>query len=235
MTAEIDLVVPTIGRPSLDVLLSSLSWSVDPQRVTITIVDDRPADAAPLWVRPSDLGVFASCVRVRRSGGRGPAAARNRGWRAGEAPWVAFLDDDVVAPIGWFDALLEDLAAGGPDVAGVQGRIDVPLSGRPTDRERTVGRLAGARWATADMAYRRVALERVGGFDERFPHAYREDADIAARIQYDGWRLEVGRRTALHPVREAPWWSSVARQIGNSDDALMRRVHGAGWRAVAGA
>src|SRR3954469_14534455 len=103
MTVEIDLVVPTIGRPSLDVLLSSLSWSVDPQRVTITIVDDRPADAAPLWVRPSDLGVFASCVRVSRSGGRGPASARSRGCGAGEGPSVGFLENGVVAPTGWFN------------------------------------------------------------------------------------------------------------------------------------
>jgi len=233
MTAEIDLVVPTIGRPSLDVLLSSLSWSVDPQRVTITIVDDRPADAAPLWVRPSDLGVFASCVRVRRSGGRGPAAARNRGWRAGEAPWVAFLDDDVVAPIGWFDALLEDLAAVGPDVGGVQGRIDVPLGERATDRERTVGRLAGARWATADMAYRRAALERTGGFDERFPRAYREDADLALRVLDAGWKLHLGRRGVTHPVQPAPAWISVRQQAGNADDALMRAIHGSGWRARA--
>jgi len=47
MTVDIDLVVPTIGRPSLDVLLSSLSWSVDPERITLTIVDDRPADEPP--------------------------------------------------------------------------------------------------------------------------------------------------------------------------------------------
>src|SRR3954453_11441702 len=235
MTAEIDLVVPTIGRLSLDVLLSSLSWSVDPQRVTITIVDDRPADAAPLWVRPSDLGVFASCVRVRRSGGRGPAAARNRGWRAGEAPWVAFLDDDVVAPIGWFDGLLEDLAAVGPDVGGVQGRIDVPLGERATDRERTVGRLAGARWATADMAYRRAALERTGGFDERFPRAYREDADLALRVLDAGWELRHGRRTVTHPVQPAPAWISVRQQAGNADDALMRSIHGRTWRARAAA
>src|SRR3954468_6120747 len=235
MTVEIDLVVPTIGRPSLDVLLSSLSWSVDPQRVTITIVDDRPADAAPLWVRPSDLGVFASCVRVRRSGGRGPAAARNRGWRAGEAPWVAFLDDDVVAPIGWFDALLEDLAAVRPDVGGVQGRVGVPPGGRAADRERTAGRVPGARWATADMASRRAALERTGGFDERFPRAYREDADLALRVLDAGWELRHGRRGVTHPVQPAPAWISVRQQAGNADDALMRAIHGRTWRGRAGA
>ncbi|HEX3300138.1 MAG TPA: HAD-IIIA family hydrolase, partial [Actinomycetota bacterium] len=235
MSADIDLVVPTIGRPSLDVLLASLRWSVDPGRVTLTIVDDRPAGAPALWLRPADLGVFAPCARLRRSGGRGPAAARNRGWRDGDAPWVAFLDDDVVAPIGWFDALLEDLHAAGPKVGGVQGRINVPMSDRATDRERTVGRLAGARWATADMAYRRAALERTGGFDERFPHAYREDADLALRVLDAGWELRLGRRRVTHPVQPAPGWISVPQQAGNADDALMRAVHGPAWRKRAGA
>jgi len=232
VSVDVDLVVPTIGRPSLDVLLSSLSWSVDPARVTLTIVDDRPA-GEPLWLRPADLDVFASCVRVRRSGGRGPAAARNRGWRGGEASWVAFLDDDVVAPIGWFDALLHDLAEAGTEVGGVQGRIDVPLFARASDRERTVGRLASARWATADMAYRRAALERVGGFDERFPRAYREDADLALRVLDAGWELRPGRRHVTHPVQSAPAWISVRQQAGNADDALMRSIHGRTWRARA--
>ena len=33
------------------------------------------------------------------------------------------------------------------------------------------------------MAYRRAALVAVDGFDERFPRAYREDADLALRVR----------------------------------------------------
>ena len=42
------------------------------------------------------------------------------------------------------------------------------------------------------MAYRRAALESVHGFDERFPRAYREDADLAVRVRRAGWRLTRG-------------------------------------------
>ena len=38
------------------------------------------------------------------------------------------------------------------------------------------------------MAYRRAALAAVGGFDERFPRAFREDADLALRMMAAGWR-----------------------------------------------
>ena len=80
------------------------------------------------------------------------------------------------------------------------------------------------------MAYRRAALEVVGGFDERFRRAYREDADLAAACAHAGYRLCAGERVVEHPVRPAPWWTSVSAQAGNADDMLMRRIHGRQWR-----
>jgi glycosyltransferase involved in cell wall biosynthesis len=221
----VDVVVPTVGRPSLDVVLEALRRAL-PASATLVLADDRVPPAAPLAV-PDDPR-----VRVVRSGGRGPAAARNAGWRAGRAPWVAFVDDDVDPPIGWLRALERDLARADPDVAAVQGRVEVPLpvGRRHTDWERNVAGLEGATWITADMAVRRVALEAVGGFDERFPRAYREDTDLALRLLDAGWRLDLGERRMRHPVRPAPWWVSVALQRGNADDVLLQRLHGRHWR-----
>ena len=85
------------------------------------------------------------------------------------------------------------------------------------------------------MAYRRTALDRVGGFDERFPRAFREDADLALRVLDAGYRLVNGARLTVHPVRPSDRWASVRQQRGNADDVLMRRVHGPGWRKRAAA
>jgi histidinol-phosphate phosphatase family protein len=85
------------------------------------------------------------------------------------------------------------------------------------------------------MAYRRAALAQVGGFDERFGRAYREDADLGLRLTAAGWSIERGERRVLHPVRPAGWLQSVWLQAGNADDVLMRAIHGAEWRAGAGA
>ncbi|NUP00278.1 MAG: glycosyltransferase family 2 protein, partial [Nonomuraea sp.] len=157
----ITVVIPTIGRASLRDTLAAVGSAVP-----VIVVDDRKAAGA--------LDVPGH-VRVVRSGGRGPAAARNAGWRAADTPWIVFLDDDVVPRPGWVEAVWKDLVDLPDDVAGSQGRIDVPLPAdrRPTDAERNTAGLSGASWVTADMAYRRAALAAAGGFDERFPRAYR--------------------------------------------------------------
>lgn len=251
MSVRYDIVVPTVGRASLGALLAALAAQTDldeagPER--ILLVDDRPdpmrarlgVSITPKRARILDLDLpapFLARVGVLRSGGRGPAAARNVGWRAAGSAWVAFLDDDVVPPAEWCRRLAADLAAAGPRVAGVQGRIVVPLppERRPTDWERNVVGLERARWATADLAYCRAALAEVGGFDERFTRNYREDADLALRLTGAGWEIAQGERTIVHPVGPASAWKSVTAQAGNADDALMRKLHGRSWRQRAGA
>src|SRR6187549_685555 len=113
---QVDVVIPTAGRASLDRLLAALA----PQRDLlgeIHVVEDRE--------------------------GRGPAAARNAGWRASSAAWVAFLDDDVVPGRDWASRLRDDLTGLAAGVAASQGRVRVPLRGdrRPSDWERHVAGL----------------------------------------------------------------------------------------------
>jgi glycosyltransferase involved in cell wall biosynthesis len=205
------VVIPTVGRPNLDVLLEALLAGSGPDPCEIIVVDD--------------------C-----STGFGPAAARNTGWREARGDWVAFLDDDVVLAPDWKARLCADLADLSGDVGASQARIVVPLPADrgPTDAERGTAGLAAAHWITADMAYRREALARTGGFDERFPRAYREDAELALRVQDLGYRIVRGSRVTTHPVKPATFLTSVRDQRGNADDALMRRLAGPRWRSRIG-
>lgn len=204
-----DVVIPTIGRPSLQATLASLQ-KAGCRAGQVVVIEDTTRD--------------------------GPAAARNRGVAETDAPWVVFLDDDVVVDEGWADALHRDLTAVDDDVAAVQGRIVVPRpEGRAlTDWERSTTRLESAVWITADMAVRRAALEQIGGFDERFPRAYREDTDLALRLVAAGWRLVQGSRVTHHPVRPAGFFASVRAQAGNADDALVAALHGPTFREAVG-
>lgn len=231
MTSSFAIVIPTVGRASVHRALAELDGSSGPRPVAVVLVDDRADTASPLKTTTT------LPVMVLRSGGRGPAAARNVGWRSVDADWVCFLDDDVVPQPNWFAAVAEDIAAAElAGAVGSQGVIEVPRvpGRRATDDERRTQRLGDAKWITADMAFTRSALVAVGGFDERFPRAYREDSDLALRIIVAGNVIVRGERRSSHPVTPSTWLSSVRAQVGNRDNALMRRKHGPRWRSAVG-
>ena len=85
------VVIPTVGRPCLQDCLDSLAAADGPLPVQVVIVDDRRDTPDPLPFRAP--AALADRIVVVTLEGRGPAAARNAGWRAARpAPWVVFLD-----------------------------------------------------------------------------------------------------------------------------------------------
>jgi HAD superfamily hydrolase (TIGR01662 family) len=224
------VVIPTIGRAGLAELVAIVDG--DPAPSSIVVVDDRRGAAAEL-----NLPDTAAPLIVLRTHGRGPAAARNAGWHAADAEWIAFLDDDVSIPIDWCRRLVKDLEDVPDTVAASQAWIHVPSpqGRRPTDAERRTMGLTGASWITADMAYRRAALVETGGFDERFPRAFREDSDLAIRTVRIGYGIAWGERVTTHPLAPSmSWRSSLRDQAGNADNALLRAKHGRRWRSLIG-
>src|SRR5687767_12997559 len=120
----VSVVVPTRGRAAyLEVTLDSLLDQRTEAAYEIVVVDDGAPDAtaAVVAARPP--------VRyVAHGQGRGLNAARNTGLRESRAELVAFVDDDVLVPPGWLDALVEGSrrharaeAFGGPIRARFEG------------------------------------------------------------------------------------------------------------------
>jgi GT2 family glycosyltransferase len=125
-------------------------------------------------------GLLDARVRVLRSGGRGPATARNLGWRAATGDVIAFTDDDVLVDRSWLTAIREEFAAA-PDLSAVEGRT----VSRPFDYlyEYSVYSNAALNGLTCNVAYRRAALEQISGFDEGFRFAHCEDVDLFMRAR----------------------------------------------------
>jgi cellulose synthase/poly-beta-1,6-N-acetylglucosamine synthase-like glycosyltransferase len=165
-------------------------------------------------------------VRCVRAGPlTGPAHARNVGWRAARGGVIAFTDDDCIPAPRWLRAgLAAMVTAGGVD--GVHGRIMVPLPHEPTDYERDAAGLERAEFATANCFYSRHALAEVGGFDERFTSAWREDSDLFLALMEKGRRLGFARdAVVVHPVRPAEWGVSIRQQRKSMFNALLYKKH----------
>ena len=175
------------------------------------------------WSRigPSRPGPAIRYLAVE--GRHGPAAARNLGWRGTSAGVIAFTDDDCRPDPGWLAAGLAAMEGG---AVAATGRVVVPLPESPTDYERDAAGLEGAEFVTANLFCRRDALEAVGGFDERFAVAWREDSDLHFALLKLGGRIAgAPDAVVVHPVRPAPWGVSLLQQRKGLFDALLYKKH----------
>ena len=199
MEIQISVIVPTHNRKVLLLrLLDSLFQQTFPiEAYEIIVVCNRVTDGSDEAV--SNLSRRHPCLRVLDQPEGGPAAARNAGAKAAQGCYLAFTDDDCVVSRGWLKKLVETLDS--TEAVGVEGRTitDASLCTPLTHQMESNG---GAFVApTCNVAYRRDAFEAVGGFEERFPFAHNEDADLAWRIEALGPVRYVPRALVIHPPR----------------------------------
>jgi glycosyltransferase involved in cell wall biosynthesis len=208
-TPAVTVVVPTRGRPAyLEVTLASLLRQRTRVPHELLVVDDGSRDGTPAVA--ARYGVRC----VSHAAPRSLNAARNTGLREARGALTAFVDDDVLVPPGWLDALARGAEAypwaeafGGPirprfegGVPRGCGREDPPitvldLGPRDTEAEMVWG---------ANLAVRRAAIERIGPFDERIVRPHGDEEEWLERLRAAGGRVaylaDAGldhRRTAL--------------------------------------
>jgi glycosyltransferase involved in cell wall biosynthesis len=188
---RISVVVPTFKRPDLlhQCLRALTMQDLDPTDYEIIVVDDAACETTRRqvddWIECMHRGKSEDCpvhtIRyIAITGSHGPAIARNVGWRAANGEIIAFTDDDCIPTPGWLSA---GLAAFTDGIVGISGKLIMPLMHIPTDYERDAVQLEKSEFVTANCFYRRDMLERVGGFDERFIAAWREDSDLFFTLQ----------------------------------------------------
>ncbi|HLJ11165.1 MAG TPA: glycosyltransferase [Planctomycetaceae bacterium] len=230
MTPEVSVVIPTYRRPDcLQRCLAALrQQDLELDRFEVLIADDAAEDSTRRLVETHSAQGGAQLRYIPILGTHGPAAARNAGWRAARADIVAFTDDDCIPDPRWLRAGLAEIQRGADAVAG---KVVMPLSERPTDYERDAAGLATSEFVTANCFCRRSALALVGGFDERFTAAWREDSDLQFSLLERGRRIgRAGDAVVVHPVREARWGVSLAQQRKSQFNALLYKKHPALYR-----
>jgi glycosyltransferase involved in cell wall biosynthesis len=231
----VSVVVATYERPSLllrcvDALLQQ---TLPSSRFEIIVVDDGSTRAT----RDRVMAEFSARRRLGRAPtlrflwmpvNRGPAAARNHGVLAARGSIIAFTDDDTEARADWLEQGVRAIAAGADAVAG---KVEVPLPPIPTDYERDAAGLEHAEFVTANAFVRRDLLASIGGFDERFRSAWREDTDLLFRLRASGAIVRSAPHArVLHPVRPARWGVSLSQQRKVMFDALLYKKFPRGYR-----
>jgi glycosyltransferase involved in cell wall biosynthesis len=228
VTIEVSVVVPTSNRPQLlDRCLAGLVTQVfGTTSYEIVIADDEASESTRRQVeewRSRFLQTGPAIHYLPVCDSRGPAAARNAGWRFARGGVIAFTDDDCIPEPEWLVAGVRAIREG---ATGVSGRVVVPLPEDPTDYERNAAGLATAEFVTANSFYLRSALEAVGGFDERFAMAWREDSDLWLTFMGRGETLVSAEdAVVIHPLRPAPWGVSLSQQRKSQYNALLYKKH----------
>lgn len=244
------IIIPTYERPET---VTATVQSVLDQSVTdyeVIVVDDGSNDPDQLRT----LERLASNDRVtvlELTENVGPAAARNRGWRVASADPILFTDDDCLVPNNWVERLTDSFepgvgAVGGPLLPTADELARSAFARLHRYRNEVIyglpdGEVVGddtlPMSGTANVAYRREALETVGGFDESFPTAAGEDADLQKRVVEAGYQMKYVPVEVNHNVHY-DWRAFVTRSKRHGTGTYYyRRKHESPrprWRVATG-
>lgn len=217
------VVVPTRDRPDrLRALLESLAEQTASARpFEVVVVDDASAISDPGVL--TEEGVLTDGIRARvlRHGSpRGPAAARNTGWRAAEAPLVAFTDDDCRATPGWLGELLSTWEGDAGRFVQGQTAPEPAERGRLGPLSRTLDVRGPGYFETSNIAYPRRLLDALGGFDEGFRRACGEDVELGIRATKAGAELVFVPEALMYHAVYRPSLLATCRHTFRWTDAL---------------
>ena len=233
--ASVTVVVPVKdGADGVSALLDRIGSDSDWAPDDVIVVDDGSTDEDGL-VRA--VAGRASIIRHDRS--RGPAAARNTGWRAARSEIVVFIDADVTPRAGWLGPLLDHLAD--PAVTIVAPRVSSAAGGgsvldryeahrSPLDLgsspARVVPRGRVSYVPSAALVCRRRTLDALGGFDESL--RFGEDVDLVWRACAAGETVRYEPAAVVEHANRTSWGALVRQRVqyGSSAAALDRRHPG---------
>jgi glycosyltransferase involved in cell wall biosynthesis len=228
MEKKISVVVPTLKRTALlEKCMSSLCHQNLPlDDFEIIVVSDGPDEDTRLMLNHfTERHPFIQLISLQKH--KGPAAARNAGWRAAASPVIAFTDDDCIADPDWLQQIINEYTVRGrPDLFAISGKVVVPLPEQPTDFALNTYRLQTASFITANCACTKKSLELTGGFDERFTTAWREDSDLEFKLTENNISIvKLENAIVIHPVRKIKWGISIREQRKTLYNALLYKKY----------
>jgi GT2 family glycosyltransferase len=215
MKVKISVIVPTYRRPELvrRCVEALLLQRINVPYEILVVIDG-------MW---EQLNVDEDNVRVMALGKNcGPAAARNFGFQQARGELIIFTDDDCIPQPDFLSAHWTAYSKANKSYVAFTGKVIVPIADEPTDYQRNIKQLEAAEFITANCALSRDAFNEVGGFDEQFTMAWREDSDLHFKLLWhDVPIIHVPHAIVHHPVRDAKWNVSLQSERKNMFNALL--------------
>lgn len=224
------VIIPTYKRPQL--LLRCLKalheQNIKKSFFEVIVVSDGFDEETKKAIEQQKLtlntGLEISFLHTK--GKKGPAAARNLGWQNARAPYILFTDDDCVPATAWVASYIAAFKKHETYKIAFTGKIVVPLPPKPTDFEKNTAHLENVDFVTANCATTFTALEAVGGFDETFTMAWREDSDLHFSLIKNNIAIKrIENAMVVHPVRKASWGVSLKEQKKCMFNFLLLKKH----------
>jgi GT2 family glycosyltransferase len=211
------------GGATLGECLDGVEQLAYPDFETIVVCDGCSDDSAAIARRHG-----ATVLEVEH---RGLSAARNAGSLCADGEIVAFLDDDAYPDPDWLHYVAAGLrddrhgGVGGPNIPpgddGLTAECVAAAPGGPIHvlvADREAEHVPGC-----NMAFRKRALEEIGGFDERFRVAG-DDVDVCWRLQEAGWKLGFSAGAVVMHRRRDSVRRYLRQQFGyGKAEALLER------------
>lgn len=227
MKPDVSIVIPTYKRPALLVrCLHALAHQQFPKnRYEIIVVTDGPDDMTRTMI--AQQGIVSPNIQVYALPyKKGPAAARNLGWKMARGRLILFTDDDCIPHNYWISTYVNAYEQQGAEVAVFTGQVLVPCPQKPTDYEKNIAWLEKADFVTANCACSKPALKKVHGFDETFTMAWREDSDLHFSFIAQNIPIRfIQQAVVTHPVRKACWGISLKEQKKSMFNALLYKKY----------
>lgn len=230
---KVSVVVPTFNRRARlkQCLLKLCAQTLEPFKFEIIVCDDEDNEKTRSVLTDIEERFALHHLRyVRVYTSHGPAAARNCGWKRAKGDIVAFTDDDCLPEPDWLVSALSVFN----HFDAAWGKVMVPLPAHPSDYQLNVSKLSQAGFVTANCFCRKEVLEEIGGFDERFRLAWREDSDLYFNLIEHRFRVGfIPQAVVVHPAPDMSAKRSLNLQRNNFYEHLLYRKHPKLYRKLA--
>ncbi len=202
---KFSVVIPTYNSINTlkQTVNSILNQNYPKSQYEIIVVDDGSTDNSLDWLK--EMKKKHKNIRYLTQKNAGPAKARNQGVKAAKNKLIAFTDADCLVPKDWFKRYEKALAKE-KDVTVVGGYLEAPQKKINESNhalleffknkyiygqhgKEYIGGFETPGCVTNNAIYKKNVFLKLKGFNENFPTAAGEDADLKKRVAEAGYKL----------------------------------------------